>query len=159
MRESDALALHFCSFVVQSIFLSDNDFFLHMMRPVFRKASQGGKVNSTEIRAIQKSLLEQKCEILNKSHEFRKEQCDRTQLADEADVATKNFADHVSIHLQEKDRLTLYQIERALSKISSGTYGQCEGCGCTIENRRLQARPFSVLCIACVEEQESTRLQ
>lgn len=116
-------------------------------------------MNSAEILAIQKSLLDQKSEILNKGNEFRKEQADRTPLADEAEAASHNVTDSISIHLYEKDRRTLYQIERALARINDQTYGQCESCGCEIEKRRLQAHPFSVLCVPCVEEAEAMRLQ
>lgn len=129
------------------------------MRAFFRTRSLGGTVNTTEIEALLKSLLEQKSSILNKSYEFRKEQSNRTSEGDEAEVASGNVADNISIHLHEKDRRTLLQIERALGKIADGTYGQCEGCGALIGRRRLQVHPFSTLCIDCMEEQESHLFQ
>lgn len=112
-------------------------------------------MNSIEIQALQQSLLEQKSLILNKSHEFRIEQADRSSRGDEAEVASVNVAEDLSLHLHEKDRRTLFQIERALAKISSGTYGQCESCSAEIGNRRLAVRPFSTLCVSCMEEQET----
>lgn len=112
-------------------------------------------MNSNEMQALQQSLLDQKSLILNKSYEFRMEQSDRSSHGDEAEVASGNVAEDLSLHLHEKDRRTLYQIERALAKISSGTYGQCEGCGADIGERRLAVRPFSTLCVSCMEEQES----
>lgn len=116
-------------------------------------------MNSTEIEALLKSLLEQKSSILNKSYEFRQEQSNRSNEGDEAEVASSNVADNISIHLHEKDRRTLLQIERALGKIADGTYGQCEGCAAPIGRRRLQVHPFSTLCIDCMEEQESHLFQ
>lgn len=113
-------------------------------------------MHSSEIEALQQSLIEQKSLILNKSYEFRQEVGTRTALADEAEAATSNIADAISINLHEKDRRTLYQIERALGRIAEGTYGQCEGCGAPIGRRRLEVHPFSTLCIACMEEQESS---
>lgn len=109
----------------------------------------------TEIQALQQSLLEQKSLILNKTYEFRMEQAERSSRGDEAEVASDNIAEDLSLHLHEKDRRTLYQIERALAKISSGTYGQCESCGAEIGDRRLEVHPFSTLCIACMEELET----
>lgn len=116
-------------------------------------------MNATEIKAIQVSLLEQKSAILNKSHELRTQQTSRGPLPDEADSAALNMTDSLSFHMHERDRQTLFRIERALSKISDGSYGLCEGCGCKIEPRRLQVHPFSTLCIECMEEQESHTLQ
>jgi DnaK suppressor protein len=63
----------------------------------------------------------------------------------------------MSIHLHERDRSTLFHIERALSKMEEGKYGECESCGDLIEAKRLKARPFACLCIICQEEQEDPR--
>lgn len=76
-------------------------------------------------------------------------------VADEAEAASQDISNNISIHLHERDRTALYAIERALGKIADGTYGQCEACSELISARRLQARPFTALCIDCMEEQES----
>ncbi len=76
-------------------------------------------------------------------------------VADEAEAASQDISNNISIHLHERDRTALYAIERALGKIADGTYGQCEACTEIINARRLQARPFTALCIDCMEEQES----
>jgi DnaK suppressor protein len=114
-------------------------------------------VVATEFDNLLKSLLEQKSEILNKSHEFRQQQTDRPQLSDEADLASGLIEESLSLRLQEKDRRTLLQIERALGKISAGTYGECEDCGQEIGQRRLEVHPFSTTCVSCREEQEANR--
>src|SRR5579875_2202283 len=41
------------------------------------------------------------------------------------------------------------EIDHALAKISSGTYGICENCGRLIPKPRLEALPFARLCIDC----------
>ncbi len=104
---------------------------------------------------LKESLLFQKASILNKSHEFKTEQSSVIAQGDEAEIASLDASNNISIHLHERDRTALYSIERALGKISDGTYGQCEACGEMIAARRLQARPFTALCIDCMEEQES----
>jgi DnaK suppressor protein len=40
-------------------------------------------------------------------------------------------------------------VERALVKLDEGTYGTCDSCGREIPPERLEARPWSVLCVAC----------
>lgn len=43
----------------------------------------------------------------------------------------------------------LVDVDRALEKIEDGTYGICDRCGRSIPEERLQARPWSVLCVDC----------
>lgn len=113
------------------------------------------ELTEVELQNLKDSLLCQKSSILNKTHEFKEEQSSMSSVADEAEVASLDISNNISIHLHERDRTALYAIERALSKINDGTYGQCEACGEIIGARRLQARPFTALCIDCMEEQES----
>src|SRR5262252_2143416 len=40
-------------------------------------------------------------------------------------------------------------VVRALEKIEDGTYGLCDRCGASIPDERLEARPWSVLCVSC----------
>lgn len=40
-------------------------------------------------------------------------------------------------------------VVRALEKIEDGTYGICDRCGKLIPEERLEARPWSVLCVDC----------
>ncbi|MBK9324633.1 MAG: TraR/DksA family transcriptional regulator [Bdellovibrionaceae bacterium] len=114
-------------------------------------------MNSTELSAIRDSLLLQKSSILNKTNEFRQEQSNQVAVSDEAEAASVDLANNISIHLHERDRTSLYMIERALGRISDGTYGQCECCENEINFRRLLARPFATLCVECMEDQEDLR--
>jgi DnaK suppressor protein len=43
----------------------------------------------------------------------------------------------------------LRDVDRALQKIEDGTYGICDRCGKLIPEARLEARPWSVLCVEC----------
>ncbi len=112
-------------------------------------------MNATNLRFFKAFLLNEKSSILNKSNEFRSEQSsEKTPISDEAELASKDLSMNLSIHLHERDRSQLMMIERALGKISDGSYGQCESCDAEIGDKRLKARPFAVLCIDCMEEQE-----
>jgi DnaK suppressor protein len=46
----------------------------------------------------------------------------------------------------------LEDVERALEKLREGTYGVCDSCGIAIPPERLEARPWSVLCVDCSAE-------
>lgn len=52
---------------------------------------------------------------------------------------------------------TLYKIDQALRKIYSGNYGLCESCGQKIEEGRLEAVPYAILCIKCEQDNERKR--
>src|SRR3954447_22723568 len=46
-------------------------------------------------------------------------------------------------------------VVRALAKIEDGTYGLCDRCGALIPEERLEARPWSVLCVSCAARRAS----
>lgn len=119
-----------------------------------KSAENDSNLQNIELDFIKKSLLIQKSEILNKHQEFKSMQTSSAKPADEADAVVQNLQDNLNIQLHERDRHSLLLIDRALSKFSNGTYGQCESCEDHIDLRRLKARPLAALCISCMEEQE-----
>ena len=50
---------------------------------------------------------------------------------------------------RERDSEGLTQIDVALARIEDGSYGTCTGCGKSIPEERLEARPWATLCIDC----------
>lgn len=108
-----------------------------------------------ELEFIKESLLLQKSQILNKTSEFRSERASTEKESDESDAVSQHLQENLHIQLHERDRMSLILIEKALSKFSSSTYGQCECCEDMIDIRRLRARPLATLCIVCMEDQES----
>ena len=44
---------------------------------------------------------------------------------------------------------TLEDVDRALEKLDAGTYGICDRCGAPISEERLEARPWTSLCMSC----------
>lgn len=51
----------------------------------------------------------------------------------------------------------LHQVQAALARINSGTYGLCEHCGREIQPERLEALPYATLCINCAQERALQR--
>lgn len=56
--------------------------------------------------------------------------------------------------LKERERKLLQQIDEALDRIATNTYGICESCNQEIPLKRLKARPMTTLCVACKAQQE-----
>jgi RNA polymerase-binding protein DksA len=73
---------------------------------------------------------------------------------DQADAGSKTFEREQEMSLANNARDMLLQTERALSRISMGTYGICEVCGKPIGKYRLQAFPRATLCMACKQAEE-----
>jgi RNA polymerase-binding transcription factor len=71
-----------------------------------------------------------------------------------------NFADSAQVTaergeaeaLASKLRETLADVERALQKFESGSYGACENCGSQIAPARLEAMPATRYCIDCASK-------
>ena len=73
---------------------------------------------------------------------------------DSADVAFESGSDEMASHLAEIDARELSQIDRALARLKQGTYGLCEACQGKIPIGRLNALPYTTLCIECQREME-----
>jgi len=73
---------------------------------------------------------------------------------DPADAAFEAGSDEMSSQLAELDSRELSQIERALARLKQGTYGICEACQGKIPVGRLNALPYTTLCIECQREME-----
>ncbi|HWG45131.1 MAG TPA: TraR/DksA C4-type zinc finger protein [Gemmataceae bacterium] len=73
---------------------------------------------------------------------------------DTADVAFESGSEEMASQLAELDARELHQIDRALLRLKQGTYGLCEACNGKIPIGRLNALPYSTLCIACQRELE-----
>jgi DnaK suppressor protein len=67
----------------------------------------------------------------------------REEGADEASELEKRLA------LRRRLEESLAEVEHALQKYESGTYGLCDSCGQPIEKARLEAIPQASLCMKC----------
>ncbi len=74
---------------------------------------------------------------------------------DAADAAFDASGEEISSTLAELESRELAQIERALRRLKAGTYGKCEICSVRIPVARLNALPFSTLCVSCQRDTEA----
>jgi DnaK suppressor protein len=73
---------------------------------------------------------------------------------DQADTGSKAFEREQEMGLLANTRESLFQTQRALTRIDDGSYGTCESCGNPIGKLRLQAFPRATLCVSCKQQQE-----
>ena len=97
------------------------------------------------------ALLKKLAEDLNNLRNFQ----NGDSGGDSADAAFESGSDEMHSHLAELDSRELTQIDRALTRLKQGTYGQCESCGGKIPVGRLNALPYTTLCIECQRDLET----
>jgi DnaK suppressor protein len=71
-----------------------------------------------------------------------------------ADIGSDNYEQEFTLSLMQSEEVTLESIESALEKIEDGIYGLCEDCTGAISKTRLNAIPYSPLCIKCAQRLE-----
>lgn len=73
---------------------------------------------------------------------------------DQADAGTKTFEREHEMSLVINARDMVLQTERALERIDTKNYGNCEECGSPIGKARLQVFPRATLCMLCKQKEE-----
>lgn len=77
--------------------------------------------------------------------------------ADSVDQAAADTDRGLAVQMKNRERSLLSEIDLALRRIESGTFGECESCGEEVGELRMKANPSTTLCIACKAELESER--
>lgn len=106
---------------------------------------------------LHKTLAGRRADLLKKLaddlHDLRNRHGDDS-TGDPADAAFEAGSDEMASQLAELDARELTQIERALARLKQGTYGLCEICQKKIPVGRLNALPYTTLCIECQRDME-----
>ena len=71
-----------------------------------------------------------------------------------AELGSDNFEQEFTLSLMETEEGTLGAIETALKRVEEAVFGKCSECGGVISKTRLNAIPYTPLCIKCAEAQE-----
>jgi DnaK suppressor protein len=83
---------------------------------------------------------------------------DEEATQDPADRAASSYNKEFLFHQSNSERQLLQMVERALSRLQEGTFGQCIACGRDINPKRLDAVPWTRHCIECQEKLEQGTL-
>jgi len=82
---------------------------------------------------------------------------DPDRLNDNAasDTDAKEESSHERVEALVKElKVNLSEIDQALARIKSGTYGKCNSCSKMIDTDRLAAKPTALYCVDCVKSKE-----
>ncbi|HWT03350.1 MAG TPA: TraR/DksA family transcriptional regulator [Pyrinomonadaceae bacterium] len=114
-------------------------------------------MESKQLEHFRSILLEQ---LRQNSERVRTDQAAALEAAaddgvkDSVDMSLQDVNQELMLKLGERDSQTVAEIDEALLRIDEGTYGQCERCGKSIDERRLEALPtarYDAACQAAVE--------
>jgi DnaK suppressor protein len=116
-----------------------------------------GTNDAMDTQTFKDQLLKKKGEILGTGgiKPLQASMENNTRQGDMADQASGNNEVHIQLKLKATDAKILQAIEEALVRIDKGTYGVCRDCGEPIAAARLNAIPWTRVCISCKEKQNS----
>lgn len=123
--------------------------------------NKGGSVSKSmpkkEAEVYRKKLVARRNEIVIKLSGFRNDSRDvETDIAqDVADKAESSYTKEFLLSLSDAERDQLFQIDAALKRIEVRDFGTCQMCQKEIGKKRLNALPWTPLCIECQEKAES----
>jgi DnaK suppressor protein len=80
---------------------------------------------------------------------------DDTTYHDAVDQAAADIDRSFNLQMKNRERNILWQIDGALKRMDEGHFGDCERCDESISEARIEAFPFTTLCIDCKAELES----
>ncbi len=104
------------------------------------------------------ALVAERATYMAQAEDLKAEADQLAQEAEPGDVqfddesgegGTTNIERERDLALSAQARAAVEDIDHALAKIDSGTYGTCERCGQPIPRARLKALPQARLCVAC----------
>ncbi len=80
---------------------------------------------------------------------------DESYYTDAVDQAAADTDKNFTLQMKNRDRDVLWQIDEAIKRLDDGSFGECDRCGDLISEGRIEAFPFTTLCIDCKAELES----
>jgi DnaK suppressor protein len=115
-------------------------------------------VNKTDLQKYRKRLEEMKTQIshalTNCTAEVKRPDEATGYSQHQADQGTDDFDRRISLEVTSKEFQVLRLIERALEKITDGTYGVCDISGEEIPKARLEAMPYASTTVKAQEKLE-----
>ena len=115
-------------------------------------------LDETLLASLKEVLLRKRSEILSASTGTRPLPASmdvNSRQGDLADQASGNNEVHIQLKLKQTDAKILQAIEEALYRLEKGTYGVCRDCGDPIAPARLEAIPWTRVCITCKQKQNA----
>ena len=108
------------------------------------------------LKGVREKLLETRRQVLKEiSNDLKKgREGAKDEGMDTYDLASEERDREINFILTDRERDKLQAIQEALERVDDGTYGICESCESEIAPKRIEALPFTRLCVNCQAERE-----
>ena len=109
------------------------------------------------LEAFQEALLQKKLELTDAGavRPLQATMENNSRQGDMADQASGTNEVEIQLKLKQTDAKILQAIDEALMRIEKGNFGICKDCGEPIAEARLNAIPWTRVCISCKEKQKA----
>jgi len=125
-----------------------------------RTSATKGKLNASTIKKIYELLLQKRGLILGDLSSMESSALRASEQGSSsdnmADYGSDNYEQSFILGLMENVGSQIKEINSALERIESGSYGACDECGCSIPRARLEAIPWAKHCVNCKSKLESS---
>ena len=102
------------------------------------------------VQRLQRLLGQHARELLARRHSLREELTPEARgLREETESSVARETRGLGVALVGLSARTVQDIESALRRLHTGTYGLCTDCGAAIRAARLRALPFAEACLDC----------
>lgn len=114
------------------------------------------KIDKKTLTRFKKILLKEREQIVGevKQTYVSSQEMGQDGIQDIGDEAANIYNKQILLSLNESERMRLHEVDEALDRIGSGTYGICEECGEPISLKRLEVRSVAKYCVACLSKME-----
>jgi DnaK suppressor protein len=119
------------------------------------------EMSAGDLRAMREKLEKRRQEIVAM---YRRDLKSGQEATDEntddlVDRANNAYNRELNFALSDNERVLLFQVEDALTRLDADRFGRCVNCGRAIARPRLEALPWARYCIDCQELQEKGLLE
>ena len=113
-------------------------------------------MRKTFLKKARETLQSMRSQLLHSVQQDLQKGCEQSkdEGMDTYDIASESRDREITLILTDRDRDKLQAIDDALARIDDGSYGVCESCEADVAEGRLEALPFTRLCINCQADRE-----
>jgi DnaK suppressor protein len=131
-----------------------------LVRRELNQKKGADKLDKRTIQRFRKVLLKEREEIIGDVKQIYEssQEVGQDGIQDIGDEAANVYNKQILLTLNENDRMRLKEVDEALDRMASKTYGTCEECGEPIGLKRLEVKPVAKYCVPCKTKLEKEKL-
>jgi DnaK suppressor protein len=119
-------------------------------------------VATTKVNQIRAYLEAEKKRIgeelaISKGSQSMEDRREGSPFGKREEEATESMELEKRLALENRLQLMLTEVEKAILKLDTGTYGLCDMCNARIDPARMEALPQAILCLSCRQKMKNAK--